>query len=180
MTHNSSDNNLEKEISLRVLIIGLLTFIILFTLLFRVTYIQIFKNHNYSERSKRTRESIIRFPPIRGRIFSSDGKVLANNIKSYDLVIDPKLLSKDNLLRQQELLYVSKVMGIDYPDLEKMLQNVAKKREKITLAENISFDDFIKINENLDKLPGIELSESLIRNYPEKKRLSHEIGRAHV
>lgn len=176
MTHNSSDNNLEKEISLRVLIIGLLTFIILLTLLFRVTYIQIFKNHNYSERSKRTRESIIRFPPIRGRIFSSDGKILANNIKSYDLVIDPKLLSKDNLLRQQELLYVSKVMGIDYPDLEKMLQNVAKKREKITLAENISFDDFIKINENLDKLPGIELSESLIRNYPEKKRLSHAIG----
>lgn len=175
MMHNSSDNS-EKEISLRVLIIALIAFITLFVLLFRVTYIQIFKNHNYSERSKRTRESVTRFPPIRGRIFSSDGKVMANNIKSYDLVIDPKLLSKDNLLRQQELLYVSKVVGIDYSDIEKMLQKVAKKREKIVLAENISFDDFIKINENIDKLPGIELPESLIRNYPEKKRLCHALG----
>ncbi|MBR2317699.1 MAG: hypothetical protein IKA37_06960, partial [Spirochaetales bacterium] len=150
--HNSSGNNLEKELSLRVLIIGALAFAILSTLMFRVTYIQVFKNRNYSERSKRTRESITRFPPIRGRIFSSDGKVLANNVKSYNLVIDPKLLSKDNFLRQQELLYVSKVIGIDYPELEKLLQKVAKKREKLTVAENISFNDFVKISENLDKL----------------------------
>jgi penicillin-binding protein 2 len=163
MMHNSSDN-LEKELSLRVLIIGILTVAVLFTLMLRVTYIQVFKNRNYSERSKRSRESITRFPPIRGRIFSADGKVLANNVKSYDLVIDPKLLSKDNLLRQQELLYVSKVIGIDYPDLEKLLQTASKKREKLTLAENISFNDFIKISENLDKLPGEEVAESLIRN----------------
>lgn len=176
MMHNSSDNNLEKDLSLRVLIIGVIAFTVLMTLMFRVTYIQVFKNRNYSERSKRTRESITRFPPIRGRIFSSDGKVLANNVKSYDLVIDPRLLSKDNLLRQQELLYVSKVVGIDYPDLEQMLQKVSKKREKLVLAENIPFNDFVKISENLDKLPGIEMPESLIRNYPEKKRLSHAIG----
>ena len=79
-------------------------------------------------------------------------------------------------MRQQELLYVSKVVGIDYPDLEQMLQKVSKKREKLVLAENIPFNDFVKISENLDKLPGIEMPESLIRNYPEKKRLSHAIG----
>ena len=104
MMHNSSDNNLEKELSLRVLIIGALAFAILSTLMFRVTYIQVFKNRNYSERSKRTRESITRFPPIRGRIFSSDGKVLANNVKSYNDYIS-YYQSLESLTSNNEHLY---------------------------------------------------------------------------
>lgn len=173
---HSSTNINEKEIQFKVLIFAGIAFFILLVLFLRIGYIQIFKNINYSERSKKTREVVTRFPPIRGRILSSDGQVVASNVESYNLVIDTKRLNPKKEERQKELLYVSKLTGLDYSDLEEMVQKAERKGEKLTIAENISFVDFIKISENSEKMPGIEMEKTLVRSYPAKNCLSHAVG----
>ncbi|OHD82079.1 MAG: hypothetical protein A2355_15745, partial [Spirochaetes bacterium RIFOXYB1_FULL_32_8] len=176
MYNSSNNDSFEKDIQFRLIILALFTTFILVIIVLRAGYLQIVKNTNFSERSQRNREVVIRIPPIRGRIFSDDGSILASNKKIYNIIIDPNNLSKDQIKRQKTLLYLSEMTDIDYPDIEKMVQTAKIKKERLTIAENVSFTNYIKILENIDTMPGVEPEELLIRDYPNQQLASHVIG----
>jgi len=149
---------------------------ILSLLFLRIGYIQIVKSNAFKQKSENYRERVVKIPPIRGKIISSDGKELATNKISYNLYINPSDLSKDNSERQKSLLYLAKILNYDYIDIEKFIQNNRKRGHEILLTENIPFLTFVKINENLENMPGIVIKEDMIRDYPNNKNLSHVLG----
>ena len=149
MDNSPSREELAKETSVKILIFAVLTILIFAIILFRAGYLQIVKNTNFTERSKRNRETIVRLPPIRGLIISSDGKILAGNKRVYNIIIEPKLLSKSLEERQKSLVYVSDILGVDYNDIEIMLQKL--KHQKLTVAEDIGFIQF-SLSENLESM----------------------------
>ncbi|OHD07719.1 MAG: penicillin-binding protein 2 [Spirochaetes bacterium GWD1_27_9] len=166
----------QKGFKIRVYIFFAIIIFILLALFLKIGYIQIIKNPVFKQQSETYRERIIRIPPIRGKIFSADEQVLASNNISYNLYISPKELAKDPEIRQSALLYLGKVLNYDYLDLEKLIKNNLKSGRDILLAENIPFITFIKIKENLENMAGIMVKEILIRDYPNKKTLSHVLG----
>lgn len=176
MYNSANKDGIEKSINLRIIFLAVLTLLIFIIIVIRAGYIQIAKNTNYSERSQRNRERITRLSPIRGRIFSSDGSVLASNKNIYNIIVDPRGLSTNNAERQRALLYVSLITQIDYPDLEKMLQSARAKGERLTVLENISFSDYVKILENIDTMEGVSADVVSVRDYPNNNRASHAIG----
>ncbi|MCG8568509.1 MAG: penicillin-binding protein 2 [Spirochaetes bacterium] len=171
----SEKPNQNKEFQLKLIIIILITIVIFMILIFRIGYLQIVKNTISYERVTKNRERIVRVPPIRGKIYSADGKVIAENIRSFDIILEPQSFYEDIHARQQELLYLSQILNIEYSDIEKLIAE-RKKQKEIYLAENISYHQFAKIQENIDRLPGIVIKENLLRKYPYEKTLSHAIG----
>jgi penicillin-binding protein 2 len=165
----------QKDYKRRILVfLGIIIFI-LSALFVKITYIQIIQYSQFLKQSESNREKIVRIPPIRGRIFSSDNQILASNYLTYDVSINNKELYSDNILRQKELLYLATVLNYDYSDIEKTIQNNKTKTE-IIISENVSFDIVTKIKENIENMKGIEVKETMVREYPNKNVLSHVLG----
>ena len=144
-------------------------------LLILIGKIQIIQSISYSKKSKRNREKIVRTAPARGKIFSADNKLLADNKASFSVFINQSELYKNNALRQKELLFLSDVLKIDYLNLETSL-NEKKAIDEVLIKDYISFIEYLKIIENLDNLPGIAIKEILYRDYPNKDILAHVLG----
>lgn len=155
-----------------LIIITILTFLIL---IITIGNIQIIQNISYAKKSKTNREKIIRVLPIRGRIYSTNGKLLAYDKMSFNVIIYPNELSKDNAARQKELLFLSKALNLNYIDIEEKLK-LKKTSEGIVIKENINLDDYARVKENLDSLPGISIEEGFYRQYPYKDLLAHVLG----
>ncbi len=155
-----------------LIIITITTFLIL---IITIGNIQIIQNIAYAAKSKKNREKIIRTLPIRGRIYSSDGKLLAQDKMAFNVFINPRELYSDNNLRQKELLFLCDALNLNYFNIEEKLKTINYTKE-ILIKENIALNDYIKVKENLDNLPGIHIDETLYRDYPNNDILSHVLG----
>lgn len=166
----------DKEFVNRLIVLVVIFYVCLFALLYTASYIQILKNPEFVTKTKNNRERTVRIAPIRGKIFSADGKVLADNKTIFSVYVNPYSLSRDFQLRQESLIYLSHVLDYNYSDIEKILANKAKSRTDIMIADNIPFEAFMKIRENLERMPGISVRERNIRYYPNHSSLSHVLG----
>ena len=76
----------------------LLVFIIIFSLIItRLFWLQIYKNDFYFERSQANSERIEPIKPLRGIIYDRHKNVLAENLLSYDLVINIEKKSNQDI-----------------------------------------------------------------------------------
>ena len=76
----------------------LVTFIIIFSLIItRLFWLQIYKNDFYFERSQANSERIEPIKPLRGIIYDRHKNVLAENLLSYDLVINIEKKSNQDI-----------------------------------------------------------------------------------
>lgn len=74
----------------RVLVAGVMMFLLLSLLLIRLVYLQITNQEHYSTLSENNRVSIRPIPPTRGLIFDRNGVLLAQNLPSFTLEIIPE------------------------------------------------------------------------------------------
>ncbi|HOV14538.1 MAG TPA: penicillin-binding protein 2 [Spirochaetota bacterium] len=176
MSDSSIKPGQQKDFKYKTIVFFITIIVILSILILRISYIQIVQSNAFKQKSENYRERVIKIPPIRGKIISSDDKDLVTNKISYNLFINPSDLPKDNSIRQKGLLYLSKVLNYDYIDIERFIQNNSKNKGEILLTENIPLITFIKIRENLENMSGILIKEELIRDYPNKKNLCHVLG----
>lgn len=116
--------------------------------------------------------NILFFPP-RGNIFTSDGKVIAQNIPSFDLVIDLVLMRKDKNLFNQTIEFLEKVEIVPNVITKEKIEEELTKKNQI-LIRNIDQATGIVIK-NRD-LPSLIVVDSFQRFYPYGEVFSHLLG----
>lgn len=173
--HSSQRPSQNKDFQYKLLFFIVISIISFLVLIIKIGTLQIIKNISYSVISKENREKVIRVPPIRGKIYSADNQLLAHNITSFNIYLSIDELYEETDLRQEELVYISEFLQIEYADIENLIKLKAHEND-ILLAENISLHTFSMLKENLDNLPGISYKEDLYREYPNKDTLSHVLG----
>lgn len=158
----------------RVLIAGLIMFILLILLLSRLVYLQITNQQHYSTLSENNRVSIRPIPPTRGLIFDRNGILLAQNLPSFTLEITPEHV--DDL--DETLKNLSLLINISEEDLEDFHANRLKKRrfEGIPLRFRLNDEEVAKVSVQLYKLPGVEITAQLSRHYPQGSLAVHAVG----
>ena len=164
-----------RDFQSRLFFLIILTVITFFILIITIGNIQIIQNISYAKKSKTNREKVIRVLPIRGRIYSTNGKLLAYDKMAFNVIVYPQELSEDNALRQKELLFLCEALNLNYIDIEEKLK-AKNYTEGIIIKENISLTDYARVKENLNSLPGINIEESFYREYPYNDLLSHVLG----
>lgn len=114
------------------------------------------------------------FPP-RGRIIDRFGTELATNRRNYRVVIVAEQASQGV---DAALDTVSKIIEIDPHQREKILHDVAanKKFAQVPIVENLSWDEFARINQHLPYLPGVQPDVGETRAYPFGAEMSHLLG----
>ncbi len=161
-------------INRRMFIIGAAKIIILTGIIARLFSLQINENKKYLTLSDKNRIREWRLPPTRGNIVDYFGNVIAGNLKVYQLHIIPEQIENFNylLLRLKTLLNLSENQILKIRKLKTKL----KPWDSIIVSENLSWSQFIKINNYLYDLVGAKPVMTISRNYPFKDIYTHVLG----
>ncbi len=140
----------------------------------RLYYLQVLESDQYVILADDNRISLRLLAPPRGRIVDRFGVDLANSQQNYRVVLIPEQTRsvETTLARLAEL--------IDIPDHDRrrILREVRRMRGyvPVTVSENLSWEQFARINVHSPDLPGIQPDVGETRAYPKSTAFSHVIG----
>ena len=161
-------------INRRMFIIGAAKIVIFAGIIARLFSLQINENKKYLTLSDKNRIREWKLPPTRGDIVDYFGNVIAGNLKVYQLHIIPEQVENFNylILRLKTLLQLSdnKIRKIN--KLKKQL----KPWDSIIVSENLTWAQFLKINNYLYDLVGVKPVMTISRNYPFSDIYTHVLG----
>ncbi len=161
-------------INRRMFIIGAAKIIIFTGIIGRLFSLQVNENKKYLTLSDKNRIREWKLPPIRGDIVDYFGNIIAGNLKVYQLHIIPEQVENFNYL----LTRLKTLLNLSDKKIEKIvkLKNKLKPWESIIVSENLSWSDFLKINNYLYDLVGVKPVMTISRNYPFSEVYTHILG----
>ena len=161
-------------INRRMFIIGMAKLIIFGGLITRLFSLQINDNKKYLTLSDKNRIREWKLPPTRGNIVDYFGNIIAGNLKVYQLHVIPEQVEnfKYLLSRLKTILKLS----------DKRVEQIKKKKnqlkpwESLIISENLSWDQFLVINNYLYELVGVKPVMTISRDYPFDEVYTHVLG----
>ena len=172
---NLSDNVVKtNSINRRVFILATAKVIILGGIISRLFFLQVKENKKYLTLSDKNRIREWKLPPIRGDFHDFFGNTIAGNFEAYQLHLIPEQVEnfRYTINRIKNILELS----------DKEFKKIIKKRgeikpwETLIIADNLNWESFSKINNNLYDLNGVKPIISISRNYPFKENYTHILG----
>ena len=140
----------------------------------RLFSLQIKENKKYLTLSDKNRLREWRLPPIRGKFFDYFGNIVAGNVEVYQLHVVPEEVEnfKNLIIRLKKIL---KFSDKEYAKIIKK-KNTQKNWETLIISENLSWEQFSKLNLYLHELNGAKPVLSVSRNYPYNEAFTHVLG----
>jgi penicillin-binding protein 2 len=139
-------------------------------LLARLFYIQIIDDRYALFADKNVLRKTIIFP-ARGPILDRNGRILAQNLPVYNVLVTPKRM------RPFDTLDFCKMIGIDKAGFDKRLAKAKKYSPyKPTIFEKqISVEKYAPLQERLSEFPGFDVEARTVRTYPDSVA-AHFVG----
>ena len=161
-------------INRRMFIIGTAKIVVFVGIIARLFSLQINENKKYLTLSDKNRIREWKLPPTRGNIVDYFGNVIAGNLKVYQLHIIPEQVENYNYLK----LRLKTLLKLSDKKIRKInkLKNKLKPWESIIVSENLSWDQFLKVNNYLYDLVGVKPVMTISRNYPFNDIYTHVLG----
>ena len=113
-------------------------------------------------------------PPARGRLLDRFGDPIAENRESYRLLIVPEQAGDPRAALERLAAY----MPLSPARIERLLRQIARspRFKPVTVAEDLDWETFSRINLHLPELPGITPDVGEVRTYPHPQALAHVTG----
>ena len=161
-------------INRRMFIIGAAKLIIFGGLIYRLFSLQINNNKRYLTLSDKNRIREWKLPPVRGSFVDYFGNVIAGNLKVYQLHIIPEQVENFNYL----LSRLKSILNLSIKKIEKIKKKKKQLKpwESLVVSENLSWSEFLKINNYLYELVGVKPVMTISRNYPFDDVYTHVLG----
>ena len=158
----------------RMFIIGMAKVVILAGIVSRLFSLQINENKKYLTLSDKNRIREWKLPPTRGNIVDYFGNIIAGNLKVYQLHIIPEQVENFNYL----LVRLKTLLDLSDKKIQKIteLKNNLKPWDSIIVSENLTWSQFLKVNNYLYDLVGVKPVMTISRNYPFNDVYTHVLG----
>lgn len=170
------DDSFEKlhNLNRRMFVVIVAKIVVFSVIVSRLFTLQIKNSEKYSTLSDSNRIREWRHPPVRGEFHDYFGKIIASNQNVYQLhVVNDEVQDFSNLIiKLKNLLGLSEIEVKKFKDKQRNI----KPWEQLIISENLSWDQFSKINSFLYELPGVKPVLNTVRYYPHKENLTHVIG----
>ncbi len=171
INRNRKTYQLSNQINLLILII-----VALFSsIIGRLFWLQIIKGAFYRTLSDENRIRLVANPPIRGKITSAGGELLADNTLRFSLI------AKTHIIPRKEwpslLKRLSNLLEVNEDNLSRSYQNGLLNNDfSILLLSSLSNKQVLQFKEQESTFPGIEINIGLVRYYPNGNFASHILG----
>ena len=141
----------------------------------RLYQLQIRHGDQYLLEAEDNRVSERLIVPPRGRIMDRFGVELANSRRNYRVLLVREQAAGGV---EKALDAIGKVILLTDQQRKKVLHDLAinKKFVPVPVAENISWEEFSRVNLHLPYLPGVQCDVGEARDYPFGKELAHVLG----
>ncbi len=173
---SGGDSNVRKfnVVNRRVFILSIAKGIIFTGIVARLFSLQINENKKYLTLSDKNRLREWRLAPVRGEFKDYFDNTVAGNTEVYQLHVVPEQVEdfKYLMIRLKNILPLS----------DKVFSKIIKKKnsqkpwETLIISENLTWDQFTKVNFYLHELSGVKPVLSVARSYPLKENYTHVIG----
>jgi len=153
---------------IRIIIIGLFLIVVM-----DLFYVQVIRGSYYYHLSKNNRIRIVPLEGWRGKIKDRNGKILADNRNSYNVVVIPQDIKDIEKL----FSYLSEVLDINQKRLvQRYRQNKAAPFAPVIIAQDIERSKAIILEENKYRFPSLLIQQSFKRIYPFNENSAHVLG----
>ena len=163
-----------STVNRRMFIFSAAKAIIFFGIVGRLFSLQISENKKYLTLSDKNRLREWRLPPVRGEFLDYFGNTIAGNLKVYQLHVVPDQVEDFKYL----MVRLKDILELSNKELNDLIKQKKKQKpwETLIISENLSWDQFSKINFYLHELSGAKPVISLGRNYPYNESYAHVLG----
>lgn len=158
----------------RSLVMMSVNILLIFTLIGRLYYLQIYQGEKYALLSDSNRTSKRLLPPPRGTINDRNGVELAVNIQNFQAMLIPEQArGTDKLLAD-----ISPVLNLNNTDIERIKKDISRHRRfvPVKIKDNLSWQEVAELMLNNSRYPGLVIDEGLIRSYPFKQYTANLLG----
>jgi len=163
-----------QTINRRMFIIGAAKLVVFTGIIARLFSLQITETNKYLTLSDKNRLREWRLPPVRGQFLDYFGNVVAGNLKVYQLHVIPEDVEDFRYL----MLRLKEILNLSRAEFAKIIKQ--KKRQKswetLIVSENLTWEQFTKVNYFLHDLTGAKPVLSVSRDYPFKDSYTHVLG----
>ena len=163
-----------QVINRRMFIIGVAKIVIFTGIIARLFSLQIIENKKYLTLSDKNRLREWRLPPVRGEFLDYFGNVVAGNLKVYQLHVIPEQVENFKYL----MLRLKEILELSNSEFNKVLKKKIKQKpwETLVVSENLTWEQFSKLNYFLHDLTGAKPVLSVSRDYPFSENYTHVLG----
>jgi penicillin-binding protein 2 len=132
-----------------------------------------FKDYETAAIANKTKEVLVQ--PVRGIIYDRSGKIIINNVPTYDLIVKASLIKSIDTFFSD----LSPIIELDLDELDYVKENFdlkARYNRELIVKKNLSREEIAKFEVRGYKFPNafIDVRYSRYNNYPEL--FSHAVG----
>ena len=172
----NESGNLKKIsiINRRMFMISVAKFVVFTGIVTRLFSLQVNENKKYLTLSDKNRIREWKLPPTRGEIHDYFGNIIAGNLKVYQLHVVPEQVEDFRYV----MIRLKEILQLNDKEFAKIIKkkNSQKPWETLIISENLSWEQFTKVNHYLYELIGAKPVLSISRNYPFKENFTHILG----
>jgi len=176
MIEGSGDSSFKKTntINRRMFIFAAAKAVVFCGIIARLFSLQISENKKYLTLSDKNRLREARLPPIRGEFEDYFGNRIAKNLTVYQLHVVPEQVEDFKTL----IVRLKDILNFSNNHLKELIKKKSKQKpwETLIVSENLTWDEFTKINFYLHELSGARPVLTVGRNYPYKEIYTHVLG----
>lgn len=168
------DNDKGKVLILRSLILGGVQLLLLFLLVFRLYYLQVYQADKYKTLADENRISTRLLVPPRGIIYDRHENMLAGNEQNFQAL----MVAEQTTDVDETLSSFKKIMPLSEDEEKRIRKDLKRNRSfvPIKIKDNLSWEEATKILLNSPDLPGVFIDEGLSRYYPYGNIFAHVVG----
>lgn len=148
----------------RLSIIGVIVVTLIFALVLRLAYLQVFAHRHYETLSQANRIKPIPIQPPRGLILDRNGVILAQNYPVYTLEIIPEQVDDMNSLLEE----LGQIVNLNEADLKNFRKQLRERPrfENLVLRSHLTEEEAARLAVKRTYFSGVELEARLRRHYP--------------
>ena len=167
-------NNKLRIFLKRSLFIFSINILLLFVLVGRLYYLQIYQGEKYALLADSNRMSKRLLVPPRGTINDRNGTELALNVQNFQAMLIPE----QNHNIEQLLKDITPILQLSEDDIAHIKKDIAhhKRYVPVNIKSNLSWDEVAALMINNARFPGLIIDEGVIRAYPYKHYTAHPLG----
>lgn len=140
----------------------------------RMYYLQVRKSDQYRMMAEDNRVAMRLLAPLRGNIVDRFGRVLASNRQNYRAMI----IAEQTPDVEETLQRFSRIVEVDEFRHKRILRDISRSPRfmPVTVAEDLSWDEFAQVNINEPDLAGILPDVGETRDYRYGEEFAHVLG----
>lgn len=163
---------LNKTYAYRLELMMVAAVIVIFTLIGRMAYLQLYKGNYYAGRAEGNRTRYTRIIAPRGIIYDCNGEVMVDNQPGFMV----SLARSGEGYKPEIIERLSKIINMPQEKIKKIIEDSKGSAEPVRLIRNAPADIVTRVEENIRFLPGVLLEVQPVRTYLNKDLAVHTLG----